>query len=573
MTGRTIDNVADILRLDWLTGPIFEKELRVASRRLRYYLLRAGYMLLLCACVVSIWLPTVFLSDSSVPAVVRVTQMSAVARIASGTIVWFQFIGLQLLAIVLLSNSISDEIRKRTLGVLASTPISSLQIVFGKLGSRMLQLVLLLALSFPFLSIVRGFGGVPWHFVIAGLAITMTATILAASFTLFASVSNRHAYRVILTVVTWMLFFYIVPSVIMALVTLFVSPSLAARPYIDHAMKILSATNPMNAMVHASMGLTAAAPATSSWLTHCIWVLLLSAAILLVTALRLRQAMLADISGAEAQTGNPLWRLGSKAAIARRRRRRPISLVSGDPIVWKDMLRMESRWPPLVHWLALVIALAVIYAMATYTEAIGERAFHSVFVAILVLMGLVRTASHSVVAIAAEKDSGAWPILLCTPIENRDIFWAKLRVVLRRTLPIWLVLAGHLLFFMLVGILDFLNLVAVAVIVVPSAVFLMGLGVYFGLRLKTQTAAFVAAFSIPIALWFFSPCLGFVGNPIVMSAMAVAVPMPVFKFASQTAGLGFLVSGGLVVAPSMAYAVVGLVFFGIAIRSIRRSPF
>ena len=79
MIGRIIDNVADTMRLDWLTGPILEKELRVASRRLRYYLLRSGYMLLLCACVVSIWLPTVFLSDSSVPAVVRVRVFRAVA--------------------------------------------------------------------------------------------------------------------------------------------------------------------------------------------------------------------------------------------------------------------------------------------------------------------------------------------------------------------------------------------------------------------------------------------------------------------------------------------------------------
>ena len=33
MVARVVDFMSDFLRLSWLTGPIFEKELRVSSRR------------------------------------------------------------------------------------------------------------------------------------------------------------------------------------------------------------------------------------------------------------------------------------------------------------------------------------------------------------------------------------------------------------------------------------------------------------------------------------------------------------------------------------------------------------
>ena len=38
------DRLLGLLRLSWLTGPIFDKELRVSSRRRRNYVLRFVYV-------------------------------------------------------------------------------------------------------------------------------------------------------------------------------------------------------------------------------------------------------------------------------------------------------------------------------------------------------------------------------------------------------------------------------------------------------------------------------------------------------------------------------------------------
>ena len=129
----------------WLTGPIFEKELRVSSRRKRNYFLRFAYLVLLTIFVMFTWIVTMKIG-SSASQVYQVSRMSEAGKYITTTIVWFQFISIQCLAAVMLSTAINDEIYHRTLGLLMTTPTSSIQIVIGKLLSRLLQLVLLVVL-------------------------------------------------------------------------------------------------------------------------------------------------------------------------------------------------------------------------------------------------------------------------------------------------------------------------------------------------------------------------------------------------------------------------------------------
>ena len=158
----------------WLTGPLLDKELRVSSRRRRNYVLRFAYVLLLTIFVVIVWLSVVKFQGT---AAYQKSRMAVAGKTIITTIVTFQFIATQLIAVIMLSTSISDEIYHRTLGVLMTTPISSFQIVMGKLFSKLLQLILLLAISLPLLAIVRIFGGVPWNYVLSSLCITGVPTL------------------------------------------------------------------------------------------------------------------------------------------------------------------------------------------------------------------------------------------------------------------------------------------------------------------------------------------------------------------------------------------------------------
>ena len=168
-----------------LTGPIFDKELRVSSRRRRNYVVRFFYVVLLTVFLALVWIEVMGRRGS---AVYQISRMAETGQFVTIYLVWFQFCVTQLLAVILLSNSISDEIYNRTLGLLMTTPINSFQIVVGKLSSKLLQLFLLMAISLPLLAIIRVMGGVPWNYVISSLCINLTVIIFIGSLSLFFSI-------------------------------------------------------------------------------------------------------------------------------------------------------------------------------------------------------------------------------------------------------------------------------------------------------------------------------------------------------------------------------------------------
>jgi ABC-type transport system involved in multi-copper enzyme maturation permease subunit len=191
-------------RARWLVGPILDKELRVASRQRKYYLLRFAYVCLLTLVTMQFWYVLTQVGGGA-SAVVQMSRLGEAGKTIIATIVWFQFVTSQMLAAVLLSDAISSEIRRRTLESLLVTPVGAAHIVLGKLLSRLVQLMLLLAISLPVLALVRVFGGVPWDYVVAGICITLSGSVFAGSLSLLCSITNRHAHQAVLAVVVWYL--------------------------------------------------------------------------------------------------------------------------------------------------------------------------------------------------------------------------------------------------------------------------------------------------------------------------------------------------------------------------------
>ncbi|HNS21532.1 MAG TPA: hypothetical protein PKH24_13595 [Sedimentisphaerales bacterium] len=112
-----------------LSGPLFDKELRIASRRRRGYALRFAYVLLLMAFIALVWIPTVQLRTG---AAMSRAHMEAAAKTITLGIVWFQFVGVQLVAAIMLSTTVSEEMYGRTLCVLMTTPLTDTDILVSK---------------------------------------------------------------------------------------------------------------------------------------------------------------------------------------------------------------------------------------------------------------------------------------------------------------------------------------------------------------------------------------------------------------------------------------------------------
>lgn len=101
MSAQIINIISGFISPAWLTGPIFTKELRVTSRRRRYYYLRFVYLTLLTICVIWVWLDatdsfTRFITQPSPPGfpafnIGLIAQMARAGQTIILFVIWFQF--------------------------------------------------------------------------------------------------------------------------------------------------------------------------------------------------------------------------------------------------------------------------------------------------------------------------------------------------------------------------------------------------------------------------------------------------------------------------------------------------
>ena len=508
---------------------MFDKELRVASRQRRHYLLRFGYVALLTLFIAWVWLMVARIGSAG-SAVVRVSRMPEAGKYIVACVVWFQFITGSFLTAVLLSGSISSEVRQRTLDALLVTPISGVQIVLGKLLSKMLQPILLLAVSLPLLTVVRVFGGVPWAYVVSGLCITLSTMVFVGSLSVLLSVTDRQAHHVTTTVIFWCLILW---GGVPALLTL-----LSAAGYVNAAAipAVLMITNPFAALLTQTSAMLAAPTpgAAVSWRFHCLMLLGAAAVISIVAVWRVRRVTLVSI----------LARAGGRHASRSKARREgatgrtrtgvrawtPIRRVKGAPIVWKELCRPQF----LTRWRAILTVGVSIAAIAVMTVALVAArgpvgASFLILAHIFQLLFLVRLAASAASAITREKEARTWPILLMTPLDDREIVRGKAVGVFRWNLCLLvplcaLYLLGHILSPAGAGdlIQRAISLGTLVIGLAGTILFLIGLGLYLSVRLKTTSAAVAATLGIYIAPTLF--CCGGLSPLLVWSARVAGPP-------------------------------------------------
>jgi len=500
----------------WLAGPIFDKELRVSSRRRRNYSLQFFYVAILAFFVVIVWLGRV---DVQGNATLQQSRMAEAGKAIVRTVVLFQFVATQVLAAVLLCNAISDEIYHRTLGLLMTTPINSFQIVMGKLLSRLLQLIQLLAITFPILAIVRVLGGVSWGYLLSSLCITLTAAIFAGSVSLLLSIRNRRSYAVILQ-------------------TLFLLFSLyCILPLVVGAFWGRSAGNPMNFFLLRGVPWAVLffhiSPIAGIWVTtqnmisptglgmpfywplQCLAMLSFSVVILMCATAIVRKVALRQATG-QLEPWSKLRRrrhkaLGAAAVEAGDGPQGAIKRVLGPPVIWRELrapfiqgVDNRNNYIGLVITIGTLLFTYLSWARAKYLD---ESFVHTAYVMLFGFLGTVVNVVFATTRITSEKESQSWLLLLATPLSDADILLGKAVSAIRRCVPLWGLLAGHVMLFILVGYIHVVALVHLSMVVAWVTCFVTGAGLYFGTRFKRTTSAVVAGFTLILGLWAVGPIL------------------------------------------------------------------
>jgi ABC-2 type transport system permease protein len=494
--------VSPLLSLLGLFGPIFDKELRVSSRRRRNYVLRSGFCLALILFILSMWFSTIGIRNSG-SLLYQISRYSQISRAVIISFVWYQFITAQLIAMIMLSSSISDEIRTGTLNVLMTTPINSFQIVTGKLLSKLLQLILLLAISLPVLTIIRVFGGIQWDYIVSCVFITMTAAIFVGALSLLLSTIYRHAFSVIIIIIVGYVSFFGVLSGFFIL--------LAAGIFNQQATQsIIALFNPFWAMTTITQEAYTASMITFNWQLHCLIVLVAAAFVLAATAWKIRKGSLTEAFGKQTKSrSKKATKINDGTEIINSHVSSvPFKHIKGAPIVWKEMYR--GFWGTSKTDRAVTVLLIIIFCLTAVSfllSASNIRIFPSYLMSGMYLIIMVRLAVATAGSIAAEKESRTLPVLLVTPLEDKEIIHGKIIAALWRNGPL-LILYFLLFYIFYYGIyhLRFLQLLISLPIAVigslGSLVFIVGSGCYFGVRFKTATAAIAATLGSYFALRF-----------------------------------------------------------------------
>jgi ABC-2 type transport system permease protein len=496
--------IYDWLCLGWLIGPIFGKELRVSSRRRRNYVIRAIYIAVLAVLLFFVWM-TMPVREQSMAFQSR--QLADFGRVLTMMVTWSQFFLCQIVAVVMLSTAISDEIYHKTLGVLMTTPISGFQIVAGKLLSKLLQLLLLLGISLPVLAMVRVFGGIPWTYVLCSVCVTLSVSLLAGSLSLYYSISQRRAYIVIVqTIVTFIVVFALIPlftiwfadDVIDISVSKLVPYFMMTNPYAVKALATDWLMSPRG-MSARMMGY---------WPLHCAGMLGVAAVLLLLATIRVRKVALRQIAGSSAVAGP---KRKKKKAKAQALRRSWLNLNMGNwPVLWKDLRTPvfgRSRVRKVIAALLVLGVLGFIYIGLGLDSALDDSEVHAVFCCLLTILATIFTAIIPATCVTSEKEARSWPLLLGTTHSDWRILFSKWLAMLRWCLPSWMLLFGHVLFFTLIGIIHPVALIHQGIVMAGIVNLLIGTGLYWSTCLRRTTTAVVCNFIVPLIIWLVIPVL------------------------------------------------------------------
>jgi len=576
-------------------GPIFEKELRTASRQKKIFALRSIYLLILTAVIYCAWIAN-FRAFASAN-VYNMSQMSQIGLTLLSTIGIFQFIALQLIAPVLTCTAISDEINASTLGTLMMTPITSFQIVAGKLFSKLLTMLLLLLISLPLLTVVRVFGGIEWNLILKLLAMTISSALFAAAVSLTFSIFHKKAYAaIIMTYITLISLYFVFPlllaysSIISAGKSLYYGSIL--NPFSSLTMLISEAFNP---------GLSR--PAAFSMiepLHQCILLLVLTFILLIFCSIIVRYIALHLAAGENVYKPRSKQKTTSTndshdpdLFVTRRTR-----TLSGNPVLWKEVHTplIASRRSQVILILFTIAALIFTYAK-TWSES-NQEYFHTLYTLVFMLISLIVAGIFSAITITGEKEAATFEVLLTTPLTARQIVYGKAMGVVKHLWAVFILFFVHIAFFVTTGQVHPLALLYSILLLPAPVVFLIATGTYFTACVKRTATAVILNLLTGIFLWavfpFLSAFFGFLtrGNRLSLfdfSLNSNPIALNMFTFASLTEdhyfrtieNLSFRLSTGthynwleftfLLLAVSTIYTILAAFIFQLAVWKINDS--
>lgn len=168
-------------------NPVLLQELRHRVRGHRSWIILSAYLLLTSVPTVLIYLA--FLSAMSRGP--GIGEIGAVGKIIFYTVVFVTLTQVCVIAPSLTAGSITGEKERQTFDLLITTPLSSAQIILGKLIAALAYALLLIFAALPLASLSFLFGGVSATELLVSMLVILLTTILYATIGMLSSTLSR----------------------------------------------------------------------------------------------------------------------------------------------------------------------------------------------------------------------------------------------------------------------------------------------------------------------------------------------------------------------------------------------
>lgn len=519
-----------------LFGPVFHSELLMTARRRRYYVARFAYGLFLLYALRQQyveWTDSNYYihlgNGSRFDPTTSIKAMALFASVAFVGFAWAQGVAILWLLPAFLGGVIADEHQRKTLHYLLGSRLSSLEIVMGKLGARLLHVGVMLFMGVPIVCLVALFGGLdPWEVALV-YAGTVSMTLFVAGLSMLVSViANRPRTGIIASYLLLAAWLYLPPLI--GAISTHIEPTglgwlipigkffMLMNP--NHCWELVSQLDAMN-QYNAAIA-TAGIRGFSGAVNAVTWQFRLMVG--LQTAFGLLFLILAVVLLRPIRGGGGTWERRRTVWFPNLRTLRifPRPACGDNAMLWKER---HSASGCGLGWLAsLPVVLIAGLVMGAYLIEAAPPAFREFAGALsgepgvidrhrlwlndtirqcnlcLFMLLLISVPSAAAASITSEREQDTWISLIATLLTGREIVSSKIRGAIWSIRRIVWLMVGLWALGMASGAVHPLGALLAALELAAAAWFAAALGVYISLRAKNSTRALVATMVILLLL-------------------------------------------------------------------------
>jgi ABC-type transport system involved in multi-copper enzyme maturation permease subunit len=402
-----------------LIGPVFQREVVIAPRRARIFIVRAAYVAALLLLIFTAWLVLYGTQKE-----LDIGDLARFGSIVFQILAPLQLVWAMFFSAILAASAVAHEKDRRTLILLLLTNLSNSELVLGKLLASILNVLVMLAAAVPLFIAITLLGGISLRQIGWVFAITLSSVLACGSLGSVLALWREKTFQAlaltVLALVLWIAGWEIAAAGVFG-ETISGIPCRVLATGLSPWRAILEAVQPY-IRPRAELGVLGTAVNLYLLSSITIAVLLNCIAIVMVRVWNpSREAMpVASEEDAAVQAGK-----GTSIAPASVRTRQ----VWDNPIIWREI----RTWAYGGKLLVIRLAYLLLFALAAgnlYLTAQGSQittiSQTAIALASLFLLSLIMVNAQAVTSLTSERDVGALDLLLVTDLTPTEIIFGKL---------------------------------------------------------------------------------------------------------------------------------------------------